>query len=301
VFRSFSFDVPAGRWILSILVAFLLLLTTTARAADESAGVAAAEPGASPPTRRVRVAGVVLKWLKGEKEANYLRAEKLITAAARGGAQLVCTTECFLDGYAITDKAMPLEEYRALGEPIPSGKYYQRLAELADRLDIYLVAGMLEADDDLRYNTAVLIDSDGKLIGKYRKHELGHESVRNTPGSDTPVFNTPFGNIGVMICADRRNPELVKRLCDRGATLLICPSGGMFGPTSNDPIVQARSRENAVPILFVHPAEFLVTDAHGVIRAQTILGDRLEITAHDIGNENDQNDVFFFEVPVEGK
>jgi predicted amidohydrolase len=211
----------------------------------------------------------------------------------------VCTTECFLDGYAITDKAMPLEEYRALGEPIPSGKYYQRLAELADRLDIYLIAGMLEADGDLRYNTAVLIGSEGQLLGKYRKHELGHELGRNTPGSDTPVFDTPFGKVGIMICADRRNPELVKRLRERGATLLICPSGGMFGPKSNDPIVQSRSKENAVPILFVHPAEFLVTDAQGEIRARTILGDRLEISTSDIGTVNDQNEVFFFELPLE--
>src|SRR5204863_165372 len=84
----------------------------------------------------VRAAGIVLKWLRTEKEANYTRAEKLIESAARGGAQLVCTTECFLDGYAIKDKTIPLDDYRALGEPIPAGKYYQRLAALADRLDI---------------------------------------------------------------------------------------------------------------------------------------------------------------------
>jgi predicted amidohydrolase len=196
---------------------------------------------------------------------------------------------------------MPLEKYRALGEPIPAGKYYQKLAELADRLDIYLVAGMLEADGDSRYNTAVLIDTGGNLVGKYRKHELGHETVRNTPGTETPIFDTPFGQLGIMICADRRNPELVKRLCDAGASLLICPSGGMFGPTSNDPIVQARSRENRAPILFVHPAEFLVTDSRGEIRARTILGDRLEITASEIGTEHDQNDVFFFELLLEAR
>jgi predicted amidohydrolase len=177
----------------------------------------------------------------------------------------------------------------------------QRLAQLADRLNIYLVAGMLEADGDLRYNTAVLIDSDGDLVGKYRKQELGHESVRNTPGTETPVFDTPFGQVGIMICADRRNPELVKRMCDGGATLLVCPSGGMFGPTSNDPIVQARSKENQIPILFVHPAEFLVTDARGEIRARTILGGRLEIAANDIGTEADENDVFSFDVSLEAK
>ena len=164
--------------------------------ADENA----AQPG------QVRVAGIVLKWLRTEKEANYRRAEKLIEQAAAGKAQLVCTTECFLDGYAIKDKTIPLDDYRALGEPIPDGTYFKRLAALADRLDIFLIAGMLEADGEHRYNTAVFINPEGKLIGKYRKHKLEHELVRNTPGTETPVFKTPFGQIGIMICADRRDP-----------------------------------------------------------------------------------------------
>jgi predicted amidohydrolase len=267
-------------------ISLLLLIATVAKAAE-------------PPTH-LRVAGIVLKWLRTDKEANYTRAEKLIEEAARGKAQLVCTTECFLDGYAIKDKSIPLDEYRALGEPIPDGKYYRRLSALADRLDIYLIAGMLEADGEHRYNTAVFIDPAGKLLGKYRKHKLEHELVRNTPGNETPVFHTPFGQIGIMICADRREPDLVKRLKAGGADLLICPSGGMFGPKTNDPILQARSKENNVPILFVHPAEFLVTDPHGEISARTILGDRLEITTSEIGAETDKNEVFFFDLPLVG-
>ena len=140
---------------------------------------------------------------------------------------------------------------------------------------------MLEADGELRYNTAVLIGPDGALLGKYRKHKLEHELVRNTPGDQTPVFRTPFGQIGIMICADRRDPDLVKRLAGGGADLLICPSGGMFGPKSNDHILQARSKENNLPILFVHPAEFLVTGPDGQIQSRTILGDKLAPDARD--------------------
>ncbi|HVH10946.1 MAG TPA: hypothetical protein VM736_14210 [Gemmatimonadales bacterium] len=70
------------------------------------------------------------------------------------GAQIVCTTECFLDGYAIADKRIPLPAYRALGEPIPAGTYYRRLAALAAEMKIRLVAGMTEADGEARYNTA---------------------------------------------------------------------------------------------------------------------------------------------------
>lgn len=246
----------------------------------------------------LRVAGVVLKWLRADKESNYARAEKLIAQAACNGAKLVCTTECFLDGYAIDDKSIPLDRYRALGESIPDGQYFQRLAKLADRLDIYLVAGMLEADGERRFNTAVMIDPSGKLMGRYRKQDLGHESGRNTPGTETPVFESPFGTVGIMICADRRNAELVKRISAKGPDLLICLSGGTFGPESNDPIVQARSRENGVPILFVHPAEFLVTDSRGAIRARNILGDQLDIKANEVGSKNDVNEVYFIDLPL---
>jgi predicted amidohydrolase len=255
-----------------------------------------AQTGEPAPT--VRVAGVVLKWVRGDKDANFRRAEPLIREAARRGAQVVCTTECFLDGYAIADKTIPLDDYRRLGEPIPGGAYFRRLAALAGELKIYLVAGMLEADGDARYNTAVLLGPDGALLGKYRKQKLGHESGRNTPGTASPVFATPFGRVGVMICADRTDPGIVGRLCTNGADLLICPSGGMFGPKSNDPIVQARSRENRIPIVFVHPAEFLVTGPDGAIRDRTILGDTLLVAPGEAGQGKDSQRVFVHDLPV---
>jgi predicted amidohydrolase len=246
----------------------------------------------------VRVAGIVLKWIRGDKEANYRRVEPMIREAAAGGAKIVCTTECFLDGYAIADKSIPLDTYRALGEPIPDGAYFQRLCELAKELHIHLIAGMLEADGEDRYNTAVIIGPDGKLVGKYRKQQLEHELVRNKPGNESSVFATEYGKIGVMICADRRFPDVVKAFCTAGADFLICPSGGMFGPKSNDHILQARSKENGRHIVFVHPAEFLVTAPDGRIVQQTVLGDKLLIPAAEIGTDSDSHRVFYFDLPL---
>jgi predicted amidohydrolase len=268
-------------------VAALLICGRLCVAAEE-------QPADAPQT--VRVAGIVLKWLKADKEANCARAETLIREAAAGGARFVCTTECFLDGYAITNKDMPLADYRALGEPVPGGSYYERLARLADELDIHLCAGMLEADGDRRHNTAVLIGPDGKLIGKYRKHELGHELVRNSPGREMAVFETPYGRVGLMICADRRNADLVGQLKANGAELLVCPSGGMFGPKTNDPILQARSKETGLPIVFVHPAEFLVTAPNGDIDRRELLGDKLDVAPADVGTPRDSSEVYYFDV-----
>ncbi len=246
----------------------------------------------------VRVAGIVLKWIRTDKEANFCRAEPMIREAAKNGAKIVVTTECFLDGYAIADKNIPLDDYRALGEPIPDGKYYQRLAALAKELKIHLIAGMTEADGEARYNTAVFIGPDGRLVGKYRKQMLDHESVRNTSGKESTVHETPFGRVGIMICADRRFPEVVRKFRDNRAGFLICPSGGMFGPKNNDPLLQARSKENQVPIVFVHPCLFLVTGPNGSILERMLLGDVLLIAKDQVGGKLDQNKVCDFDLPL---
>lgn len=256
-------------------------------------------PGSAGESRRadrVRIAGIVLKWIRTDKEANFRRAEALIREAASGGAEIVCTTECFLDGYAIADKSIPLDAYRKLGEPIPEGKYFKRLAALARELKIHLIAGMLEADGEARYNTAVLISPEGELLGKYRKQHLEHELVRNRPGTSSPVFQTPFGRVGLLICADRRLPEIANRMKQAGAELLICPSGGMFGAKSNDWILQARSRETGLPIVFVHPAEFLVTGPDGSVVQQTVLGNVLLVPPADAGTAKDANRVFYVDL-----
>ncbi len=264
-------------------------------------GTRVASAAETNPAPTVRVAGIVLKWIRADKEANYRRVEPLIREAATNGAKIICTTECFLDGYAIADKSIPLEQYRALGEPIPDGKYFQRLAALAKELKIHLVAGMTEADGEARYNTSVLLGPDGGLIGKYRKQKLQHELVRNTPGKDSPVFETHYGRMGIMICADRTESSIVQRICTAGADFLICPSGGMFGPKSNDPIVQARSRENKIHIIFTHPAEFLVTGPDGPLLANTVLGDQLLIQPSTVGTAVDTNRVFYFDLPLRRK
>jgi N-carbamoylputrescine amidase len=280
------------------IVAFLLFVLSVSTSVKATTSSAVLAPSPSDASSSVRVAGIVLKWIRADKEANFRRIEPMIREAAAHKAKIVCTTECFLDGYAIADKSIPLEKYRALGEPIPSGKYFQRLSTLAKELKIHLIAGMTEADGEARYNTSVLIGPDGGLVGKYRKQKLQHEAVRNTPGNNSPVFETPYGRIGIMICADRTDPTIVRRFCAEGADFLICPSGGMFGPKSNDPIVQARSRENQIHIVFVHPAEFLVTSPDGSNLANTVLGDQLLIQPEEAGSERDANRVFHFDLPL---
>jgi predicted amidohydrolase len=246
----------------------------------------------------VRVGGIILKWVRAEKQANYDRAEGLIRQAAKQGAELIITTECYLDGYAIRDKNIPINEWLELGEQIPGGAYLGRLQGLANELDIFLVAGMLEREGRTTYNSAVIINPDGKLIGHYRKQHLGHELVRNTPGDSSPVFDTAFGKVGLMICADRRYPDTIRKLGEAGAELMLCPSGGMWGPEKNDHHLQARSRENRVPIVFVHPIEFLVTGPDGGILDRRFAGKVMDVPVEGIGGEADEHLVAIYDLPL---
>ena len=107
------------------------------------------------------------------------------------------------------------------------------------------------------------------------------------------MHKTPFGNVGILICADRREPDIVRRFRENGADFLICPSGGMFGSKTNDPMVQARSKENRLPIVFVHPAEFLVTIPDGSIRTRTSIGNQLVIPKSDRRQKGYEPDLYF--------
>jgi hypothetical protein len=71
----------------------------------------------------------------------------------------------------------------------------------------------------------------------------------------------------------------------------------MFGPKSNDPIVQARSRENQIQIVFVHPAQFLVTERDGSNAANTVLGDHLLIRPDEVGTDKDTHRIFYINLP----
>ena len=135
-------------------------------------------------------------------------------------------------------------------------------------------------------------------MGKYRKQKLEHESVRNTAGTISSVHQVPWGRVGLMICADRREPAIVRGFFQNGADFLLCPSGGMFGPKENDPILQDRSRENRAYIVFVHPAEFLVTGPDGAVLVRRLLGDTLFLSPEEEGGPRDSKAVFTFDLPL---
>jgi len=203
------------------------------------------------------------KW---RPDANMVALERLVPEVAGAGAQLVITPECFVDGYVIHAEDWTPERFAAVCEPGPDGPRATRLRELAAESGVWLVAGLSEQRADGFYNTAHVIAPDGAFVGQYDKMQV-HPRYRY--GRHLPVFETDFGAIGVMICADRRWPEIMRSLRVRGARLIAMPTYGMSGPR-NAMWMQTRAYENACWVCFTHPMESLVCDPTGEVAAHLV-------------------------------
>lgn len=87
------------------------------------------------------------------------------------------------------------------------------------------MGSIIERERDNYYNTSVLIDDKGKILGKYRKiHLWCGEKDLTAPGKTPGVFKTRFGTVGIEICWDLAFPELSKRMALNGARMIFCPT-----------------------------------------------------------------------------
>jgi len=240
-----------------------------------------ASDGTPRPGTALRIASLMYQPVKWDKEANKRGLEKAIRAAKRQGAELVVTPEGALEGYVVNEVIRAsgaarrdlAERFNDLAEPC-DGPYVRHFQKLCKELSVWLVLGFLEADDPNTYNTTVLIRPDGTLAGEYRKthfaqgYSNGDEKGDNPPGycrgAAYPVFDVGASKMGIMICFDRRVPEVAARLVKNGADFIINPAYGMKGDC-NCEFISARARETGVPIVFVHPGQTVVSDARGRI------------------------------------
>lgn len=191
------------------------------------------------PERRVRLATIHYQPRDGKspKEKREQFAP-FIRSAHQQRADLVVLPETltyYATGKTFADVAETI--------PGPSTDYF---GELAKQFNLYLVAGLVERDQHLLYNVAVLIGPDGKVVGKYRKTTLprGEIEAGLTPGSQYPVFETRFGKVGMMICYDGFFPEVARELTNRGAEVIAWPVWGC-----NPLLAAARACENHVYLI----------------------------------------------------
>src|SRR5436309_2719468 len=132
--------------------------------------------------------------------------------------------------------------YDAKAETVP-GPSTDVMASLARGYAVNVVFGMLEREDRLLYNTAVVLDRNGNVAAKYRKVQLPLAEVSSgiTPGHDVPVFQTDFGRVALLICQDTAFPEPARDAAIRGAELLLVPIWG-----GKPAVVAARAIEQSV-------------------------------------------------------
>lgn len=176
---------------------------------------------AKPTTLRIAVCQIFC--VDGDAAGNLRRVEYALEDAARQGAQIACFPESVLLGWINPDA-------HQLAEPIP-GPITERLSEWARRHEIMICIGMDEKDGDKLYDSAVLIGADGKLLTRHRKiNNLHHARLMDPPYSDGKpedirVVETPFGRVGLLICADTFVDEHLQRMADLRPDLLLVPYG----------------------------------------------------------------------------
>ncbi|MEI2415889.1 nitrilase family protein [Orrella sp. JC864] len=187
-----------------------------------------------PPFPDALLACVQTEPVMGEVAANLARAAALVEQAAGRGARLVVLPELANTGYVFASR----EEALALAEPVPGGPSSQAWIALAQRLGIYLVAGIAEREGEKLYNAALVAGPQGYL-GTYRKlHLWGDENLYFEPGNlGLPVFDTPFGRLAVAICYDGWFPEVFRLQAMQGADIVAVPTNWvpMPGQTPEGP------------------------------------------------------------------
>lgn len=230
----------------------------------------------------VRLGAISVVAARGDKEANLATAERLVSRCAEEGAELVVMPEGFLEGYVVNEPGMTRERFIALAEPM-DGPDVERFRGLARKRRVWLLACFAEREGDRAYNTALLLDSAGEIMGKYRKThaQSGGDWRYYTPGEALPVFQTPWGPVGVMICYDRQFPEVPRALTLQGARLILNPSWGMFGEL-NETMMRTRAYENGVFIAFVHVRGTLILDPRGNVAARSAPDDERLVYTVDL-------------------
>lgn len=173
--------------------------------------------------------GLIQMSCEDDIQANYHKAIDNIRKAAGRGANIICLQELFKSPY-FCQTVDP--QFYGLAEPVDDNSpTVRQLGELAGELGIVLVASLFEERAlGLYHNTSVVLDADGRYLGKYRKMHIPddpgyYEKFYFAPGDlGYPVFRTKYAKIGVLICWDQWFPEAARLSAMNGAEIILIPT-----------------------------------------------------------------------------
>jgi N-carbamoylputrescine amidase len=189
----------------------------------------------------MRIACAQYALREGDPDHNLERSLRFIHRAATEGADLVVLPELANSGcdLGIRDHAL------GLAEEIPGGPTTLAWSEAAESSGVCVVGGLLEREGEILHNSAVLLGPG--VTGCYRKtHLWNKEKLLYEPGRELPVFDTPLGRIGLLVCYDAWFAEAVRTLALRDAQMICIPSN------APDDWVPERQRRGSLTMLNVH-------------------------------------------------
>jgi N-carbamoylputrescine amidase len=181
--------------------------------------------------------GLVQMRCDADPDENLRRALAMTREAADRGAQIVCLPELFRSRYFCQNEDAA---HFALAEPIP-GPSSDAFATLAQEKNVVIVASLFEKRAvGLYHNTAVVLDGDRGMLGRYRKMHIPddpryYEKYYFTPGDlGFRSFQTSRGTIGVLVCWDQWYPEAARLTALQGAEILFYPTAIGWHPEEKD-------------------------------------------------------------------
>lgn len=189
--------------------------------------------------RKVKVAATQMScsW---DSEETLNKAERLVRKAASEGAQIILLQELFETPYFCQQERY---EYLKLATTVEENVAIKRFTKVAEELQVVLPISFFERAGNTTFNTVAVIDTDGTILGTYRKTHIpdGHsyeEKFYFSPG-DTgfKVWKTAYGTIGIGICWDQWFPESARCMALLGAEILFYPTA-----IGSEPILESDSQ-----------------------------------------------------------
>lgn len=226
--------------IVTLLAAFAAAMVLEGALTGEAKGAAAYQVITQPGNDQlIRVGIVQMNARVLDKEYNLTQAEELIRQAAAEGAKIVLTPEVAVQGYPRVSLQPGESEYEPrlvserkrileAAEPIP-GPATSRFSALAQELGIWIIFGMDENRGGKLFNTAVLMNPAGQIVGTYSKVHLQNWMTASgvQHGDHFPVWDINIGGVqvkvGIEICYDVQHPESTLELALGGAEVVFIP------------------------------------------------------------------------------
>lgn len=180
--------------------------------------------------KKLKISTAQFENKSGNKEYNLSVIDKLAAKAAAEGSKVIAFHECSITGYTFA-RYLSKDQMLEVAEIIPDGPSILKLAEIAKKHDITILAGLFEKDkDDKIFKAYVCVDKNG-LIAKHRKlHPFINAHIN--PGNSYTVFDLHGWKCGILICYDNNVIENVRATVLLGANILFMPHVTMCTPST---------------------------------------------------------------------